>query len=165
MTYESLPFSIALVLVAGTAGYAAYELGDLTLGTGAGVVTAYALHLLSLRRVRGRCRRERILDRLTAELEGTVHSETLVVRRFSLAATALVEGAMEVEEIVRTLISADRRPGQGFGDRALEKGYLSAGEVKELTATRREARFLTDQVRVARRKLRRFRGQTGADAA
>lgn len=165
MTHESLAFSVALVLVAGTAGYAAYDLGDPTLGTGAGVVTAYALHLFSLRRAHGRCRRARILDRLTAELEGTVHSETVVVRRFSLAATALVEGAMEVEEILRTLISAARRPGEGFGARALEKGYLSAGEVKELTETRREARFLTDQVRVARRKLRQFRDGTGAEAA
>ena len=140
-------------------------MGDLTLGTGAGVVAAYALHLLSLRRARGRCRRARILDRLVTELEGTVHSETVVVRRFSLATTALIEGAMEVEEVVRTLVSVARRPDQGFGERALEKGYLSAGEVKELTETRREARFLTDQVRVARRKLRQFRGEAGTEAA
>lgn len=161
MTSESLPFNVLLVLVAGAAGYGAYHLGDLTLGTGAGVVAAYALHLLSLRSARGRCRRARILDRLTTELEGTVHSETVVVRRFSLATTALIEGAMEVEEIVRTLISAASRPGEGFGERALDAGYLSAGEVRELTETRREARFLTDQVRVARQKIRRYRDEAG----
>lgn len=165
MTSGSLPFSVALVLVAGTAGYAAYDLGDLTLGTGAGVVAAYALHLFSLRKARGRCRRATILERLSAELEGTVHSETVVVRRFSLATTALIEGAMEIEEVVRTLISAARRPGEGFGARALEKGYLTAGEVKALTETRREARFLTDQVRVARRELRQFRDEAGPEAA
>lgn len=157
MASESLSFTVVLALVAAAAGWGAYELGDLALGAAAGVVAVYALHLLSLRRLRGRCRNQRVLDRLSAELEGTVSSETVVVRRFTLAAVALIEGVMDVEEVMRTLAAASRRPGAGFGACALEKGYLSAGEVKSLTETRRDARFLTDQVRLARRKLLQFR--------
>lgn len=157
MASGSLPFTVVMALVAAAAAWGAYELGDLALGAASGVVAVYALHLLSLRRARGRCRSERILDRLSAELEGTVASETIVMRRFTLAAVALVEGAMDVEEVVRTLAAAGRRPDKGFGGCALEKGYLSAEEVKSLTETRREARFLTDQVRLARRKLLQFR--------
>lgn len=157
MASGSLPFTVALALVAAAAAWGAYELGDLALGAGAGVVAVYALHLISLRRVRDRCRNQRILDRLSAELEGTVAYETVVVRRFTLAAVALIEGVMDVEQVVRTLAAASRRPNDGFGACALEKGYLSAGEVKSLTETRRDARFLTDQVRLARRKLLQFR--------
>lgn len=157
MTPASLPFTVALALVAAAAGWGAYELGDLTLGAGAGIVAVYALHLFSLRQARGRCRKQRILDRLSVELEGAVSSETIIMRRYTLAAVALIEGAMEVEEVVRTLAAASRRAGEAFGSCALEKGYLSAGEVKSLTETRREARFLTDQVRLARRKLLQFR--------
>jgi hypothetical protein len=164
VAFGSLPFTVALALVAAAAAWGAYELGHLALGAGAGVVTVYALHLLSLRRVRGRCRSQRILDRLSAELEGTVVSETIVVRRFTLAAVALIEGVMEVEEVVRTLAAAGRRPGEGFGARALEEGYLSAGEVKSLTETRRDARFLTDQVQLARQKLLQFRRRSPGSA-
>lgn len=164
MASGSLPFTVALALVAAAAAWGAYELGDLALGAGAGVVTVYALHLLSLRRVRGRCMSQRILDRLSAELEGTVTSETIVVRRFTLAAVALIEGVMDVEEVVRTLAADSRRTGEGFGACALEKGYLSAGEVKSLTETRRDARFLTDQVRLARRKLLQFRRRSQGGA-
>lgn len=165
MTSHSLSFTLALALVAAAAGYAAYDAGDLTLGAGAGVVAAYTLHLVSLRRMGSRCREARILDRLVAELEGTVASETFVVRRFTLAAVALIEGAMDVEDAVRTLIAAGRRPGESFRTCALEKGYLSAEEVKALTEARREARFLTDQVRLARRKLRKFQEDSGASGA
>lgn len=165
MGSESLPFTVVLVLVAAAAGWGAYRLGDLALGAGAGVVALYALHLLSLRRLRGRCRNRRILDRLSAELEGTVSSETIVIRRFTLAAVALIEGVMDVEEVMQTLAASSRRPGEGFGTCALEKGYLSAGEMKALTETRRDARFLTDQVRLARRKLLQFRQDADGGAA
>lgn len=165
MTPGSTPFTLALGLAAAGAGYGAYQFRDLTLATGAAVVASYALHLLSLRRVRGRYRNSRILDRLAAELEGTVASEPIVVRRFTLATVALIEGAMSVEEVVRTLAALGGRSDQSFGGHALEQGYLSAGEVKALTEARRDARFLTEQVRSARRGLRQFRQESGAPAA
>lgn len=161
MSAASVGYPFALAAVAAAAGYAAYRLGDLTLAAGAGVVAAYTLHLLSLRRVRGRCQDVRRLDRLATELEGTVASETFVVRRFTPPTVALIEGMMDPGEVVRTLGAADDED-DGFGRRALEKGYLSEKEARALAAARREARFLTDQVRLARRKLRRYREENGA---
>lgn len=161
---ESLSYVVALWAVTAASGWAAYRLGDLALAAGAGVVGAYALHLLSLRRARSRCRHARILDRLGSELGGTVTTETIVIRRFTLATVALIEDLMEVEDVVRTLVSTARDPAKGFGARAIEKGHLTAGEVKALTDVRREARFLTDQVRAARRKLQEFRRENGAPA-
>lgn len=165
MSTGSLSYMLLLGLVAAAAGYGAFHLGDLTLGTGAAVVAVYTLHLLSLRRAVGRCRSARILDRLSAQLEGTVESEQIIVRRFNLATVALIEGAMDVEEVVRTLDAVGRDSDQAFGARAVEKGYLTAQEVRSLTETRREARFLTEQVRLARRKLQQFRQKAGARAA
>lgn len=164
MITESLPYTLAVGAAALAAGYFAYRLGDLTLATAAGVVGAYALHLLSVRRLRRRFRDARILDRLHAQLEGTVADETLVIRRFPLATVALVEGAMDPGDVFRTLVATDGGSDAGFGDRAVEKGHLSRQELRALMETRREARFLTDQVRVARRKLETFRRENGVTA-
>ena len=158
---ESLPYTLAVGAASLAAGYLAYRLGDLRLAMAAGVLGAYTLHLVSLRRTLGRCRNERILDRLAAELEGTVASETFIVRRFPLPTVALIEGVMEAGEVFKTLAATGRRSTTSFGEHAVEKGYLSREELRALMEIRQEGRFLTDQVRVARRKLQQYRRENG----
>lgn len=161
MVTESLPYTLAVGIASLAAGYLAYRLGDLGLAMAAGVLGAYTLHLLSLRRALGRCRNARILDRLSAELEGTVASETFIVRRFPLPTVALIEGVMEVKDVFKTLAATGRRSAGAFGEHAVEKGYLSREDLRALMEVRQEARFLTDQVRLARRKLEEFRRENG----
>ena len=164
MITESLPYTLAVGTAALAAGYLAYRLGDLTLATAAGVVGVYTLHLVSVRRLGRRFRDARILDRLSTQLDGTLADETLVIRRFPLSTVALVEGAMDPEDVFRTLVATDGGSEAAFGDRAVEKGHLSRQELRDLVETRREARFLTDQVRIARRKLEQFRRENGVPA-
>lgn len=149
-------FTVTLAAVALAAGGAAYHLGDLTLGAGAGVVAVYVLHRVRVRRLRSRCTEARVVERLTGELDGTRADEPIVSRRFGPEAVALIEGAMEPSEVVSAMTAARRAGGAGFGRVALEKGYLTEAEVRRLTEARKEGRFLRDEVRHALRKLEGF---------
>lgn len=153
MREEGLGYTTALAAVALAAGAAAYHLRDVTLATGAAVVAAYVLHLFRLRRMRGLCREACVIERLVAELDGTVGSDTFVRRRFGLGAVALIEGLMGPREVLRTVLATRRSGGPTFAEYALDRGYLTSDEVKALMRTRKEGRFLVDQVRVARRKI------------
>lgn len=153
MRDEGIGYTLALSGVALAAGGAAYQLGDLTLGAGAGVVTVYVLHLIRLREMRGRCRKKRVLERLTAELDCTVGTETIVTARFGPGTVALIEGIMEPREVLRAMVAARRPGGPSFGKYALEKGYVTKEQIKELMRSRKEGRFLSDEVRLARRKI------------
>lgn len=149
-------FTAALAAVALAAGGAAYHLADLTLGAAAGVVAVYVLHRVRVRVLRNGCWKARVVERLSGELGGTRATEPIVSRRFGPEAVALIEGAMEPSEVVSAMAAA-RRPGRpGFGQIALERGYLTKAEIRQLREAREEGRFLRDEVRHALRKLEEF---------
>lgn len=149
-----LGYTLALAAVAAGGGAVAYHLRDLTLATAAAVVAVYVLHLVGLRRLRGELRKARARERLAAELDGTLAEQTLVSRRFGLGAVALVEGAMGPAEVLRAMVASQGPGAPSFARYALEKGYLSEARLRTLLETRKEGRFLADQVRLARRKVR-----------
>lgn len=156
---------VALVATAAVAaGVGAWRYQHLPLGIAAGAVLVYALHLVSLRAARSQCRRLRVLERLLGELAGTHAEETIVSRRFSLGAVALIEGALDAEQVFRALVAERSKPGTTFRDYVLERGYLEKAEVNELIRARREARYVVDQIRIARRKVEELRPRIDPDA-
>lgn len=158
MRETGIGFTLALSAVALAAGWAAWELRDPTLGAGAGVVAIYVLHLVRVRRLRSTCEKARVLERLSAELDGTRSTEPVVTRRFGPAAVALIEGAMEPAQVVRAMIAGRRPGGPGFSQYVLDQGYLTGRELKQLMQTRKEGRFLAVQVRAAHRKVKEVMG-------
>lgn len=156
-SFEQSGLFLFLLTVVGVAsGVAAYRFRDLTLATGCAVVILYLLHLLRVRFLRSHYETMRIVERLEGELADGAASGTTVNRRLGLGTVALVEGAMEPEEICRSLRAERADAGTSFVGYARKKGYLDRAEITDLLEVQQKGRYLSDQLRAARHRVEEY---------
>lgn len=79
-----------------------------------------------------------------------------VPRNFALGTVALIREKMTPGEIDEVLEEQESRPGEYFGQIAVELGYLDEDELDELLAAQQEGLFTIGEIQDARRRLKAY---------
>lgn len=87
--------------------------------------------------------------------------DTMVPRELRIGTVAIVEGALEPDDVSRVMAMQDRRPDRPFGELAVEAGLLTPSRVEELLEMQRTGLYSRRRLKQAKSKLRAFLGRAG----